>query len=44
MKTRALVGQFADAIDNRPEDLFAVRVMTAGVVVSGILLACHEFK
>ena len=42
LKTRALVGQFADAIDNRLEDLFADGVMTASVVVSGIFLAYHE--
>ena len=44
LESSALIGQFADAVQNQVNDLLANGVVTASVVVSSILLACGETR
>jgi len=42
LKTRALIGQLADAVEDQVDDLLADGVVTTGVIVRSIFLACDE--
>ena len=42
LQTRALVSQLADAVQNQVHDFLADGVVTAGVVVGGVLFARDE--